>query len=450
VPDLGGVPDRFEPLLRNVDHKAKSTAKYREFERYLAAILGFPAADIYAAYVSKRDNFDVRMTQSPRARRARLRVGLLPPHADVAQFTDLAVRFARTTYSGSSVLLVCDLPNGWAPRWGVEPDVTGHPSGTPGNLSPLSGWQGFDLQTYPYGSPGDQAPVQETLDAFLADLQEPEPFKLSINLDRTQTNFAPIPHLTEALYRLEPSLITTLIENDVKARDVVAIAHRRAVVERFRRLLEDQQFFSEAAAEFSGQEAVWQRLLEQNPWILGVSLTGQLLTSWSDEKLEQVVAGFSIAGPGKRTDALMHTSGRIRALVFAEIKHHDTHLLGDEYRPGVWAPSRELAGGVAQVQRTIQLAARQIGERLSETDASGADTGEFTYLVRPRSFLILGNLAGLRGDRGVHQAKYESFELYRRNLYEPEIITFDELLARAEWHVEILDEGEEHGLDEEP
>lgn len=31
--------------------------------------------------------------------------------------------------------------------------------------------------------------------------------------------------------------------------------------------------------------------------------------------------------------------------------------------------------------------------------------------------------------------------LYRRNLYEPEILTFDELLARAEWHV-ALAEGE--------
>ena len=41
---------------------------------------------------------------------------------------------------------------------------------------------------------------------------------------------------------------------------------------------------------------------------------------------------------------------------------------------------------------------------------------------------------------GVHRPKYESFELYRRNLYEPEVITFDELLARAEWHVEVLDE----------
>jgi hypothetical protein len=29
-----------------------------------------------------------------------------------------------------------------------------------------------------------------------------------------------------------------------------------------------------------------------------------------------------------------------------------------------------------------------------------------------------------------------SFELFRRNLHEPEVITFDELVARAEWHVE--------------
>jgi antiviral defense system Shedu protein SduA len=64
-----------------------------------------------------------------------------------------------------------------------------------------------------------------------------------------------------------------------------------------------------------------------------------------------------------------------------------------------------------------------------------------TYLVRPRSFLIIGNLKDLRRQGGVHREKYESFELYRRNLYEPEVITFDELLARAEWHVEILDEG---------
>ncbi len=244
----------------------------------------------------------------------------------------------------------------------------------------------------------------------------------------------------EAVYREDPDRIRRLIINDSSARDVPAIAHRQAVVERFRRLLEDPQFFKDAADAFGGRkEAVWQNLLEENPWILGVSLAGQILTSWSEEKLEQVVAGFSISGPGKRTDALMHTSGQIRALVFAEIKHHETDLLGEEYRSGAWAPSSELSKGVAQVQKTIHLASRQIGGRLPETDETGAETGEHTYLVRPRSFLILGSLQQFRGARGVHRAKYESFELYRRNLYEPEVITFDELLTRAEWHVEVVD-----------
>jgi hypothetical protein len=86
------------------------------------------------------------------------------------------------------------------------------------------------------------------------------------------------------------------------------------------------------------------------------------------------------------------------------------------------------------------MATQQIGKRLAETDDSGAETGEATYLVRPRSFLILGHLNQLCGaSGGIHPAKHESFELYRRNLYEPEIVTFDELHARAEWHVGVAD-----------
>jgi hypothetical protein len=63
-----------------------------------------------------------------------------------------------------------------------------------------------------------------------------------------------------------------------------------------------------------------------------------------------------------------------------------------------------------------------------------------TYLLRPRSFLILGDLSQLQGaGGGVHRARFSSFELYRRNLYEPEILTFDELLARAEWHIALAE-----------
>lgn len=444
MPDFSDVPDGIERLLRDVDHGATSTTKYRQFERYLAEVLGIPAASIYTTHVAKPGNFDVRMTQSGRARNARLRVALLPRDADLWYIVDFARRIARNRYPGTAVLLICDRSGRWTPRWGVEPEVTEQSSDSPANLFHFRGWfSDFLLETYPHVPAEDHSAGQEQLEALLADWNEslsllpglPEPILREI-FARSE--------VIQRLYRLDPSLFARLIESDTTARDVVAIEHRRTVVDRFRRLLEHPQFFSKAAEEFGGRkEAVWQKLLEENPWILGVSLTGQLLTNWDEDKLEQVVAGFSISGRGKRADALMHTSGRIRALIFAEIKHHETHLLGAEYRDEAWAPSLELSGGVAQAQKTVHRAAQEIGERLPERDESGADTGEHTYLVRPRSFLILGNLEELRGQSGVHRAKYESFELYRRNLHEPEIVTFDELLARAEWHVEVLDE--DHG-----
>lgn len=251
------------------------------------------------------------------------------------------------------------------------------------------------------------------------------------------------PAAMHELYAKDPERFRSLIRADASADDVIAVAHRRDVVRRFRRLLEDDGYFEVAAAAFGGRrEQVWQTFLEEEPWILGASLTGQLLTSWDDEKLEQIVVGFSVAGAGKRADALLRTNGRIRSMVFAEIKHHQTQLLAPTatpYRPDCWAPSSELTGGVVQVQQTVHRAARDIAGRLPDIDESGAETGEHTYLVRPRCFLIAGHLDQLRGGTGVHRAKYESFELYRRNLYEPEVLTFDELLARAEWHVTLLD-----------
>ncbi len=263
--------------------------------------------------------------------------------------------------------------------------------------------------------------------------------------DQTVRDFFADPEAMERLYGRDPERFRELIRNDASAEDVVALAHRKKVVQRFRELVDDPVAFDEARAECGGKrEAVWQRFLEDNPWILGISLAGQLLTSWDNAKLEQVVAGFSIAGPGKRTDALLRTSGHIRSLVFAEIKHHETSLLGVEYRPGCWAPSTDLSGGVTQVQQTVFMAARQLGDRLAETDEEGAETGETTSLVRPRSYLIVGHLDQLRGASGVHRLKHQSFELYRRNLYEPEIITFDELLARAEWHVAVAEQGDEN------
>lgn len=247
---------------------------------------------------------------------------------------------------------------------------------------------------------------------------------------------------TLATYDVEPDVLRTIVERDASATDIIAVAGRRAAVARFRQLLDDPNYFESERQRLGvrGEEAVWQILFEEQPWILGVGLSQQLLTSWSSEKLEQVVIGYSINARGKRVDALLRTDGLIRSMVFVEIKTANTDLLENKpYRPGVWAPSRELAGGVSQIHATVSAATTDIGARLASKGEDGVEVpNDWTYLYQPRSFLIIGSMKEFLGaDGGHHVDKYRSFELYRRNVQAPEIVTFDELLARAECIVDF-------------
>ncbi len=248
------------------------------------------------------------------------------------------------------------------------------------------------------------------------------------------------PTAIQTLYNQDVDRFRRLISDDAAARDVVAIAARRDAVGRFRKLLHDESYF-DAEVDSVGKgspERVWQKLFEENPWMLGATLSSQLLTAWCEERLEQVVDGFDITGPGKRTDALLRTAGRIRSMVFVEIKTHRSKLLGSEYRGGCWSASSELSGGVAQIQGTVHRAVEEIGSRIATRDADGAEMpGDVTYLFRPRAVLVVGELGQLQGSAGGdHPDKVRSFELFRRSLTEPEVVTFDELLARAEWLVQ--------------
>jgi hypothetical protein len=110
--------------------------------------------------------------------------------------------------------------------------------------------------------------------------------------------------------------------------------------------------------------------------------------------------------------------------------------LKEEYRPSVWSMSKDLAGGISQAQVTVHQAVAGVGERVARRGADGFEMADLTYLIRPRSFLIIGKLSEFRNDQGHHHPeKIRSFELARRHLQQPEVVTFDELLARAEWIV---------------
>ncbi len=236
-------------------------------------------------------------------------------------------------------------------------------------------------------------------------------------------------------------LITSIATNEITKSDIVALGYRREQLKRYDRLLFDPAYFDAVAAETNASpERVWQSFFEANKWIFGYGLNYVFLSGLDGKKLEQIVAGYSLKDAGKRADAVLKTRGLISALCFVEIKHHRTALLKNTpYRPRVWQPSDELSGGVSQAQVTVHAAVKELGERLPVKDKDGAPTGEILYGIKPRSFVVVGNLKEFETEHGTNEAKYRSFELYRRNVNEPEIITFDELYHRAKFIVEHHD-----------
>lgn len=117
-------------------------------------------------------------------------------------------------------------------------------------------------------------------------------------------------------------------------------------------------------------------------------------------------------------------SPRPSQFVFVEIKKDTTTLLrtGDPYRAGCRGVSSELSNAVTQVQKTAFEFTQQ-GYRVALNDCNGDDTGHMVYSIERRCFLIVDDTKELRGN----EDKVACFELYRRNIRMPEILTFDEL-----------------------
>ncbi|WP_329174369.1 Shedu anti-phage system protein SduA domain-containing protein [Streptomyces sp. NBC_01477] len=236
--------------------------------------------------------------------------------------------------------------------------------------------------------------------------------------------------------------VRTAIGGGLTEEDIRLISNRKEQLQRFERLLTDPDRFKqeEGLATTRGAEAVWQAFFEANQWIFGYGLNLIACESIDDGKLERITTGTNIfGGAGKRIDAIMRSKGLISSMLFCEIKTHDTELLAKTpYRPGVFQASKELGGGVAQVQKTVskalQLISHEFLTRIYEDD--GTPTGVEVSTTRPRQALVIGSLREFTANGAVNPEMISSFELYRTSIQDVEIITFDELYQRACFIVE--------------
>lgn len=241
----------------------------------------------------------------------------------------------------------------------------------------------------------------------------------------------------KSLFHENQELFAEVLKSEITTEDLIAVGYRKKQLDVYEKLLSDQSYFeSIKSKKNTTNEGLWQKCFEKNPWVFGYGLGYIFLSALDDKKLEQVVQGHSVDSHGKRVDALMKTKGVISNLCFVEIKTHVTELLESKpYRSGCWAPSKELAGAIAQVQGTVSSAVESLSSKINPSDSQGNPTGEEIFNYQPKSYLVIGSMSEFVTENGVNKDKIRSFELLRKNTTNPEIITFDELYERARFIV---------------
>ena len=176
-----------------------------------------------------------------------------------------------------------------------------------------------------------------------------------------------------------------------------------------------QQLIERMESRIKGKvtEPNWQKFFLENPFVLSLAF-GLPLVVIGDQIS---VGGRTFFGGGEKISDFLAKNLLTDNLALIEIKTAYTKLIGREYRGGVYPGSRELAGCVTQVldQR------HKIQAELNALKANSEQYNMQAYAIR--CVIIIGTTP-------KHSAEKKSFELFRNNLHDILVITFDELLEK--------------------
>lgn len=235
-------------------------------------------------------------------------------------------------------------------------------------------------------------------------------------------------------------IVDELLRNGlITSRDIVNIGYRKKQLRVFEDLLRKEgaiaDYRSEHAIASNQPERAWQHFFETNDWIFGFGLDYRFLGIL---QREAHIADGDVAGrDGAITDFL---TGAKDFTVLVELKTPNTPLFQRGInRANSWQLSGELVGAVSQILE--QKAGWQVK---AETKAASnfADDGKLIRqrTVDPKCILIVGGDEAFNGNEKAHAIKLRTFELFRRDSRNIEIVTYDELFQRAKFivgHAEI-------------
>lgn len=249
---------------------------------------------------------------------------------------------------------------------------------------------------------------------ILLNLTEPDPNKILV--DKKFGNL--VNKFEELNIKERENFLETLKNSILTKSDLDILTGRKDGLEQFENYL---------LSENAINETEWQDFFKNNPWIFGYGLDYKFLNILQKEAS---VSSIDVGGKNEvKADFLLADNN---FTVIVELKRPDTSLFDNiQNRSESWRLSKDLTYAVSQI--LTQKAEWEIKSQKTQFDSEGTPIYQSTY--NPKAILIIGNTKQFEGNNKESLMKRKTFELYRRNSRDIEIVTFDELLERAKFIV---------------
>jgi hypothetical protein len=172
------------------------------------------------------------------------------------------------------------------------------------------------------------------------------------------------------------------------------------------------------------KEEFWHEVLAQNSFIFAQLFSFPVILLQD----KAYVGGKSINNTGGNIIDFLFINNLTRNVALVEIKTPVTKLLGSKYRGDIYNISNELSGSVIQVNNYKNSLLQDYSNLIDlEEDRFNA--------FDPKSIVIIGNIRS----ELTEKRQRKSFELFRMGLKDVQVITYDELFAKVEFLVNLLE-----------
>lgn len=272
----------------------------------------------------------------------------------------------------------------------------------------------------------------------LLDISQVTERKISFNLEQNNKCKNSISTLINQTLNSDDkySLVANFLDNGlITDQDIVNTGYRKLSLQKFRKLLDEGNYYeiykNENNIPKASPEKVWQHFFKNNQWIFGYGLNYRFQSIIQDEvnlNTADLDNKHSVNGDFLLADNKFTT--------FVEIKRPDTKLFHEKRnRADCWKLSSDLHDAHSQI-----LEHKASGLIKLEMDSTNYDSNDNLVVQKAydsKTILIIGDWSEIKNDSPrVKTIKEKTFELFRQNSKNVEIITFDELYARAEFIVE--------------